>query len=459
MSLIEERLAFQTLEPTGRLYGIPPPQPLPPRPNERFIRPSPPRPSRGDKGYQQWQDYERQQARPTYLGNNNPNAQLSCIMTNQLTSLLPYAPRRAVAHNFTPRLPPPNVKPSYNPLYGTIREAEIAAKGQAAKTIYPRLQYNTITGDASAMVPRGMGGPALDPRIQRQAMLRSQNWSMFTPANPSGGAMSSSGYGKGALRPCGGGSQTVGLISGSSNMNIGFTGQSANDFNKRSERMKKWRNGELGAASNRQLVGMQSSGMESIMGLPNRNSGNLPSMSIARRVIKPALCSPRTRLNGGVNPITGRAYDANVEANRYRTEQNMRNRQLQRDTTGEKTREDVGGIMTGRSGMEPNWLPSSKRVTNVQMTSMPPAENRTSHFRQSKRVYKQANRTSDWSSGPAVTPRSGSEYKPRDTGGGIMFGGGQKSKVLGPRGGNFNAKKEGASRPGFFKQSSNSGRF
>jgi hypothetical protein len=144
---------------------------------------------------------------------------------------------------------------------------------------------------------------------------------------------------------------------------------------------------------------------------------------------------------------------------RYRTEQNMRNRQLQRDTTGEKTREDVGGIMTGRCGMEPNWLPSSKRVTNVQMTSMPPAENRTSHFRQSKRVYKQANRTSDWSSGPAVTPRSGSEYKPRDTGGGIMFGGGQKSKVLGPRGGHFNAKKEGASRPGFFKQSSNSGRF
>ena len=108
-------------------------------------------------------------------------------------------------------------------------------------------------------------------------------------------------------------------------MDIGFTGQSAKDFNKRSERMKKWRNGELGAASNRQLVGMQSSGMESIMGLPNRNSGNLRSMSIARRVIKPALCSPRTRLNGGVNPITGKAYDANVEANRYRTEQNMRN--------------------------------------------------------------------------------------------------------------------------------------
>jgi hypothetical protein len=456
MSLIEERLQFQQLEPSGRLNGIRPQQPLPPRPGDRFIRPSPARRQRGDKGYQQWQDYERQHARPTYLGSNNPNAQLTVTLTNQLTSLLPYAPRRAPVLNHSPRPPTENVRRQPNPLYCSPRESQIAAKGHATRAVIPRLQYNTITGDPASM---GEPGALSSASVTRQQMLRAQGWSMFTPANPSGGAMSSNGYGKAGMRPPGGGSQAVGLISGSNNMNIGFTGQSERDFNKRSERMKKWRNGELGGASNRQLTGMQSTGMMSIMGLPNRQTGQLPPMAHARRVCKPALCSPRTRMNGGINPVTGRAYDSQVERNRQQAEQNMRQRQLVRDTTGEKTREDVGGILTGRSGMAPNWLPSTKRVTHVQRTQFPPSAERTSHFTKSKRVYAQANRTSDWSNGPAVTPRSGSEHKPRDTGGGVIFGA-KKSNVMGPRGGHFNATKEGAARPGFFANNgSNMSRF
>ena len=181
-------------------------------------------------------------------------------------------------------------------------------------------------------------------------------------------------------------------------------------------------------------------------------------MPVSRRVNQPALCSPRTRANGGVNPITGRAYDPNVERQRENKEKSMRNRQLQRDTTGEKTREEMGGILTGRAGMAPNWLPSTKRVASVQKTQLDGGD-RSAHFTQSKRVFAQANKTSDWNNGPAVAPRSGSNYKPVDTGVTVIFGGGKKSNVLGPRGGGFNAKKEGAARPGFFKNSANMGRF
>ena len=208
MSLIEERLRFQELEPTGRLHGIPS-APLAVRPGEQQlynIR-SPrlsPRPIQGEKGYQQWQDYDRQNKRPTYLGNDDPNAQLSCIMTDQAVNRLPYAPRRAQTHNFVPRLPPTNVARQPNPLYCSPHQAAAAAAGKASKTQAPRLNYNTITGDPSSMVPRGMAsGAAPDARITRLAALRSQDWSMYA----AGGDVSTSGYGKAAIRPVGKGAR------------------------------------------------------------------------------------------------------------------------------------------------------------------------------------------------------------------------------------------------------------
>ena len=438
MSIIEERLRFQELEPTGRLLGIPPRAPLAPRPGERFILPSPPRPCRGDKGYQQWEDYLRQAERPTYLGNPSPYAQLTATLTNR-PQLLPGRPQTL---NFTPRPPVENYQRPPNPLYCNPRESAAAARGRPSKAQQPRMEYNTITGDSSSIVPRGMGGAPPDARIMRALMIRRGH----------------NRHGKGAMKPTGGGSQAVVLISGSSAMDIGYNGQSARDFNTAAARAQRWRDGDRSMSSNRQLTGMQSSGMQSIMGLPNPTSGQLPPMPISRRVNQPARCSPRTRVNGGVNPITGRSYDPNIERQRENVERSMRERQLKRDTTGEMTREEMGGILTGRAGMPPNWLPATKRVVAIQKTQLDGGD-RSAHFRQSKRVYAQANKRSDWSNGPAVTPKSGSSFKPADTGAGVIFGGGKKSNVLGPRGGGFNAKKEGAARPGFFKNSANMGRF
>jgi hypothetical protein len=438
MSLIEERLRFQQLEPTGRLNGVQQ-QPLPPRPNERAPSYRSPRstPMRGEKGYQQWQDYKKQQIRPTYLGNNDPYAQLTATMTDQPTNRLPYAPRRPQTLNFTPRPPQNNPVRQPNPLFCSPHQAAMAAQGRASKSVAPRLSFNPITQDPSSMCPPGV---VPDARILKLVALRTQDWSMFTPTNPTGGANSSSGYGKAAMRPCGGGSSAVGLISGSNNMNIGFTGQSERDYNTRSERMKRWRAGE-GVPNTRRLGGMQSTGMMSIMGLPDPAAKGLH----ARRVGQTSVHSPRSRFNGGVNPITGRAYDPSVEASRNKAAQQLRHRNLQRDTTGEKNREDAGSLLTGRAGMEPNWLPASKRVTHVQRTQFPPAANRTPHFTASKRVYAQANRASDWHSGPAVVPRSGAMYKPVDRGGGVIFGGGGqqrnsnvlKSSQAGKLGGSF----------------------
>ena len=454
MSLIEERLRFQELEKTGKLHGARS-QVRDLRPNEQRHHYSP-RPIQGEKGFQQWVDYEKQKIRPTYLGNNDKYAQLTATMTDQPVSRLPYAPRRPQTLNFIPRPPPVNTKRQPNPLYCSKSQAESAAKGKASRSVAPKLNFNPITQDPTAM-GNGYGnlGPQPDARIQKLAQLRSQDWSMFMPQNPSGGSASSSGYGKAAMRPCGGGSSAVGLISGSDKMNIGFTGQSERDYNKKSERMKRGRAGEVGESSNRKLTGMQSSGMMSILGYPNLQAEYPKNQQNSRRIGLTSLHSPRTRLNGGINPITGRAFDSNVEEQRNKAEQDLRNRNLKRDTTGKKTREDVSSLLTVRAGMDPNWLPSSKKVTQAQITQYPPAASRTSYFTQSKRVYAQANRTSDWNSGPAITPRSGSQYRPKDRGSDIIFAGGGKikSKLLGPRV-VHDLSTFGLARPGFHANSS-----
>ena len=157
MSLIEERLRFQQLEPTGRLNGVQQ-QPLPPRPNERAPSYRSPRstPMRGEKGYQQWQDYKKQQIRPTYLGNNDPYAQLTATMTDQPTNRLPYAPRRPQTLNFTPRPPQNNPVRQPNPLFCSPHQAAMAAQGRASKSVAPRLSFNPITQDPSSMCPPGV---------------------------------------------------------------------------------------------------------------------------------------------------------------------------------------------------------------------------------------------------------------------------------------------------------------
>ena len=84
-SLIEERLRFQELEPTGRLLGRQQ-TPIAPKPGQDFHhhhyhQQQPVNP----KGQRQWQEYQRQQQRPVYLGSDSPYAALSAQLTDQAT--------------------------------------------------------------------------------------------------------------------------------------------------------------------------------------------------------------------------------------------------------------------------------------------------------------------------------------------------------------------------------------
>ena len=464
-SLIEERLRFQELEPTGRLLGRQQ-TPIAPKPGQDFHhhhyhQQQPVNP----KGQRQWQEYQRQQQRPVYLGSDAPYAALSAQLTDQATSRLPGSMNRPKTIQFIPRPPldPPSPR-AYNPLYGT--KAESLAANRSSKNVRPRVQYNTVTGAMGPPpgMPRALATEAtVDPRVKRQELLRSQDWSMFAPANASGGASSSSGYGKAGMRPPGGGSQ---LWQGNKNIpGMGMTGQSERDFNSRAARMERWRSGEARVHEARKQGGMASSGMRAIFGQPARGRSRLDAMASPRRAISHATCSPRDRRNGGVNPITGRAYDASVERDRLRNEAETRSNMAVRDASGEgRYRESIGSVLGGqRASLPPNWLPSSKKCPLAQKTSFPPdADRSTDYPRGSKRVYAQANKTSDWAVADPVTPRAGAGLQPKSQmndifGGGNTFlpGGGAKTgaftpRALGPRGANFRPGADGAARPGAF---------
>jgi hypothetical protein len=85
-----------------------------------------------------------------------------------------------------------------------------------------------------------------NPRVAKQAALRTQPWSMYVNNNSTGG--STRGYGKGGVRPSGGGSQMWGLVSGNSNdidkiAGMNYTGQDPN-FHSVAQNAQAWRDGQ-----------------------------------------------------------------------------------------------------------------------------------------------------------------------------------------------------------------------
>ena len=130
----------------------------------------------------------------------------------------------------------------------------------------------------------------MDPNVAKQVALRSQPWSMYANTNSTGG--STKGYGKAMIKRPGEG-QWKGPGGRADDLQNGIQPHPPPP-RPRDQNPPKF----------------QSTAMEIALGkLPNENIG-------ARSIMNRGLCSPRDRNSGGINPITGRAYDNNVELQR-----------------------------------------------------------------------------------------------------------------------------------------------
>ncbi len=252
-----------------------------------------------------------------------------------------------------------------NPIVATKNEQLEAIRASCGGfTKQPELHFNPTTMEVkSQSFNDKMRESQHDPKVAKQHALRTQPWSMYANNNSTGG--STKGYGKGGVKPCGGGSQMWGLVSGNPEdvthiPGMNYTGQDPN-FRSVAQQAQAWRNGEKGKS----LVGAKGQrkwGSTAMSALLNaqRNDPNLHgAYPSPRSEMNRGQCSPRNRFNGGINPITGRAYDSKVEDQRVQAQREALKRYHDRHQHSRALKCAAKDLLSPRiEQKQPNWLPA-----------------------------------------------------------------------------------------------------
>ena len=187
---------------------------------------------------------------------------------------------------------------------------------------------------------------------------------MYTNNNSSSG--STRGYGKGGVKPCGGGSQMWGLVSGNPNdvrkiPGMDYDGQDPN-FQSVAKKAQAWREGQGGGKGLTTTKGSQkwrSSGISAIMGKSYNDAHMNGAYPSPRSEMNRGTFSPRSRFNGGIDPITGRAYDTNVENQRIQAQRQALKRFHDRHNNSRSLKCAAKDLLSPRiEPKQPNWIPA-----------------------------------------------------------------------------------------------------
>ena len=254
--------------------------------------------AKASKGAVQYNEWRRHAAHPTYLGNPSLTPFICVSKTRQSSQLSPRSSNRFELKALSACQPHVNRKvQSRNPICYTLEEQRAA--NASARNKADQLPYDAVTGRIDDGAIRNvLKNPTISDRTKRQALMRSQQWSMFAP--PNGTGFSSRGFGKGGRRMPGGGSSVWNLVGGSSNAlsvpGMSETGQSADAANTASARAALRRAGEApsSAARSRQL----GAGAMSVL-LGSRRGDE--ELSPRRRLRRAAPYSPRSQNHCAAN--------------------------------------------------------------------------------------------------------------------------------------------------------------
>ena len=171
-----------------------------------------------------------------------------------------------------------------------------------------------------------------------------------------------------------------------------------------------------------------------------------------------AACSPRDRNNGGVNPITGTAYDANVEAQRIDAQRQALKQFHERHNYSAKLSSAAKDLLSPRPGNGLPWLPPTKRTVGLPKTSIVPDELRTSDLpNTSKTVYRQNGAQSQFR---PWKPSRKCEARPADKAVASLLGRGEQVylPLTGPNDG-WKPKQDAQALPGNLYNGPNAPRF
>ena len=268
-------------------------------------------------------------------------------------------------------LPKPRYSRASNPIVATQAEQMDAIRqsvGGFRKK--PELVFNPTTMEVEQRSFNDqMRDGQMDPNVAKQVALRSQPWSLYANNSSTGG--STKGYGKAMIRRPGGGQWQGpgGGPSGHQPFSVPCPPP----------------------PRNRIPQNFQSTAMQIALGkLPNENIG-------ARTVMNRGQCSPRDRNSGGVNPITGRAYDANIELQHQNARLQALERFHQRHNYSHKLSTAAKDLLSPRPENGMPWIPATKRTVGQPRTSLIPDIERCSDLpNTSKTVYKQNGAASEY---------------------------------------------------------------